>query len=441
MISVAPAITADGKNLLIRAISGETITFTRFKIGNGTAEDFDISALSDLINPLVEFDINDIDTSDTGYVKLTGSFDNTYITTDFYWRELGIFCKGEDNIEILYAYANDGDNAGLLRSSTSDIVTEQTVSLVIAVGDAENVTAILSESAIYTTKSEFESHTQNKQNPHNVTAEQVGLGNVPNVQTNDQTPTYVIASSDAELVSGERLGTAFGKIAKAVKSLIAHMKNTNNPHNIKPDAIGAANSQHSHTTSDIISGTLSTSRGGTGVSNPAMGGIIKANGSNPCTVLRGTGALYSPSIGSPTFGILPASMGGTGVGSLNAFRSILGATLIFGEYTGDDEHCRYFNLGYRPKLVKIICDRRQSKDTLGGNDNIDQYNGIALDGLNSVHDNNYLYTDVSAAPEDYYRDIKIAIVDYGFYVYQSSSVLLQPKLNANNQKYHYIIAR
>ena len=47
MISVAPAITADGKNLLIRAISGETITFTRFKIGNGTAEDFDISALSD----------------------------------------------------------------------------------------------------------------------------------------------------------------------------------------------------------------------------------------------------------------------------------------------------------------------------------------------------------------------------------------------------------
>lgn len=271
MISVAPAITADGKNLLIRAISGETITFTRFKIGNGTAEDFDISALSDLINPLVEFDINDIDTSDTGYVKLTGSFDNTYITTDFYWRELGIFCKGEDNIEILYAYANDGDNAGLLRSSTSDIVTEQTVSLVIAVGDAENVTAILSESAIYTTKSEFESHTQNKQNPHNVTAEQVGLGNVPNVQTNDQTPTYVIASSDAELVSGERLGTAFGKIAKAVKSLIAHLKNTNNPHNIKPDAIGAANSQHSHTTSDIISGTLSTSRGGTGVSNPGNG--------------------------------------------------------------------------------------------------------------------------------------------------------------------------
>ena len=41
----------------------------------------------------------------------------------------------------------------------------------------------------------------------------------------------------------------------------------------------------------------------------------------------------------------------------------------------------------------------------------------------------------------YYRDIKIAIVDYGFYVYQSSSVLLEPKLNANNQKYHYIIAR
>ena len=35
MISVAPTITEAGRNLQIRAIAGETITFTRFKIGNG----------------------------------------------------------------------------------------------------------------------------------------------------------------------------------------------------------------------------------------------------------------------------------------------------------------------------------------------------------------------------------------------------------------------
>lgn len=61
---------------------------------------------------------------------------------------------------------------------------------------------------------------------HTHTASQVGLGNVPNVATNDQTPTFTIASSNAELTSGEKLSVAFGKIAKAIKSFIAHLADT-----------------------------------------------------------------------------------------------------------------------------------------------------------------------------------------------------------------------
>lgn len=70
-------------------------------------------------------------------------------------------------------------------------------------------------------------HAQKKSgNPHGVTKSDVGLGNVPNVSTNDQAPTYTVASADAELASGEKLSTAFGKIAKVVKSLIAHIADT-----------------------------------------------------------------------------------------------------------------------------------------------------------------------------------------------------------------------
>ena len=65
-----------------------------------------------------------------------------------------------------------------------------------------------------------------------VTKSDVGLGNVPNVTTNNQTPTYTVASSLANLTSGEVLSTAFGKIAKAVSSLISHINNTNNPHSV-----------------------------------------------------------------------------------------------------------------------------------------------------------------------------------------------------------------
>ena len=96
-------------------------------------------------------------------------------------------------------------------------------------------------------------HPSNTNNPHNVTAAQVGLGNVPNVATNDQTPTYVVATENAALSSGEKLSVAFGKIAKAVLSLISHLADSvshitateRNTWNSK------ANGTHTHTKSQI----------------------------------------------------------------------------------------------------------------------------------------------------------------------------------------------
>ena len=46
------------------------------------------------------------------------------------------------------------------------------------------------------------------------TASEVGLGNVPNVATNDQTPTYSQASTRANLTSGEKISVSLGKIMK-----------------------------------------------------------------------------------------------------------------------------------------------------------------------------------------------------------------------------------
>ena len=60
-------------------------------------------------------------------------------------------------------------------------------------------------------------------NPHGTTKSDVGLGNVPNVATNDQTPTYSEASTLAKLSSGEKLSVAFGKISKGVTDLISHL--------------------------------------------------------------------------------------------------------------------------------------------------------------------------------------------------------------------------
>ena len=84
----------------------------------------------------------------------------------------------------------------------------------------------------------FAAHAADKTNPHGVTKAQVGLGNVPNAATNDQTPTYTEADALAPLSSGEKMGAAMGKLAKAVTDLIAHMANKANPHGVTKAQVG-----------------------------------------------------------------------------------------------------------------------------------------------------------------------------------------------------------
>jgi len=98
-------------------------------------------------------------------------------------------------------------------------------------------------------------HANNTSNPHGVTAEQVGLGNVPNKTTNDLTPTYEKPPVVQNLTSGEKLSVAFGKIASAISLLLTHNNSKGNPHSVTAKQVGA----------------LPTA-GGTMTGNLAMGG-------------------------------------------------------------------------------------------------------------------------------------------------------------------------
>ena len=94
--------------------------------------------------------------------------------------------------------------------------------------DINKPVSTLQATAIAEVQNNLSLHVANTTNPHNVTASQVGLGNVPDVSTNDQTPTYTEASTLETLTSGEKLSIAFGKIKKAITDLISHIANTTN---------------------------------------------------------------------------------------------------------------------------------------------------------------------------------------------------------------------
>lgn len=87
----------------------------------------------------------------------------------------------------------------------------------------------------------LQTHTDDENNPHMVTKAQVGLGNVPNVNTNDQAPTFTESTELNHLISGEKLSVTFSKIAKAITTLINHVGNKNNPHTVTKSQIGLGN--------------------------------------------------------------------------------------------------------------------------------------------------------------------------------------------------------
>ena len=92
------------------------------------------------------------------------------------------------------------------------------------------------------------------------TKSEVGLSNVPNVATNDQTPTFTESTTLTKLTSGEKLSVAFGKISKAITDLINHIANKNNPHEVTKTQVGLGNVPNVSTNNQTPTFTKADSR-------------------------------------------------------------------------------------------------------------------------------------------------------------------------------------
>ena len=257
MISRTPELTDAGKALLMRALAGETLTFTRLAIGSGElAEGQNQDLLTELIHEELSITPASLDGSQEGLIAISGDFGSEDITEDFVWRELGVYAKGsEDNVELLYAYANDGDDAGTLRVLDTNILTEQTLTLIVEIDDAENVTAIYNPHTQYAESADLRAHTGNTSNPHGVTKAQVGLGNVPNLTPSNMTVSFTAADERANISTGEKLSVMFGKIAKVIADAIAHLTSTSNPHSVTKAQVGLGNVENTAPSNNVITFT------------------------------------------------------------------------------------------------------------------------------------------------------------------------------------------
>ena len=249
-------LTDDGRNMLLNFVAGNKIKFTKAVFGNGdyrTAKGD--KKLPRIINALqsCEFDSTPVIEAEQSVAKLSATFDNSTVESGFHVTEVGYYAKlvtqngsGEDveGDEALYAIGNaDSSEADYVPASTERLV-EVTYDGLVYIGDAD-VSAVLSENAQYTPLKDFNAHIRDKNNPHEVSKEQVGLSEVPNVSTNDQTPTYSDTDTLETLKSGEKLSVAFPKIKLAITKLIEHIgTKKGNPHNVTIKDVGGAAEKH-----------------------------------------------------------------------------------------------------------------------------------------------------------------------------------------------------
>lgn len=96
-----------------------------------------------------------------------------------------------------------------------------------------------------------------------ITPENIGLGKVPNVATNDQTPTFTEAAVRENITSGEKLSTLFGKIRKWFSDLkTVAFSGSYNDLNDKPSIPSVGNGTITITQNGATKGSFTTNQSG-----------------------------------------------------------------------------------------------------------------------------------------------------------------------------------
>ena len=450
-----PKITAKGYALLLNALGGVGIQFSKVVVGNGE-KPADYRVLADLQNPILSADITEF-TRMEKYAVLRAPMLNSDVEGRLHWTEIGVFAKDpEGGNDILYGYAHtdlSGDGQGISVPAHDTNMIELAHIIYVYVGEVDDVTAIIAQSSEYASAAALSAHTTNTSNPHKVTAQQIGLGNVPNVTPENQQPVFsnnvtsvttdeTGTKSLPNIQSGDLLGTILQKIRSAISAFMSHL-NAKNPHGLRASDVGAAASTHYHSAADINKGTLSLLRGGTGgttaeeartnigaaptshthnyAGSSSAGGAansaVKLSSARKVTVdlASKSGADFdgSKAITPGVTGILPITHGGTGASNVEAAREKLGVITndeianlyVWKKYNGDPD-----TVGETDVTNAHICYRTTSYGSFSSIQYADSYTfeGGAITLVNPISITNPTTSSLDSTKGKYVRPSSLA---------------------------------
>lgn len=199
-------VTNKGKQLLAKAVAGETLTFTRLKMGDGQLTTQVIEVMTDVIHEIISIKPNKPTIGDE-YTSITGNFRNaavedlfigdgvttifklsaaptslislkvngvetneytyaqgsvtfasaptqgaeikvTFNLDGFYWREAAVFAMDPDEGEIMFGYQNANTLAEYIKSASSGII-EKVIGANFIISSDVNVNVSVDESLVF----------------------------------------------------------------------------------------------------------------------------------------------------------------------------------------------------------------------------------------------------------------------------------------------------
>ncbi len=272
-------ITNKGIALQAKLHSGTTLSLTRAVTGAGTVEPNYLAVQTQVTTEMQELSFSTQSYPEEGKCAVPLRLTNADLEEGYTVKQIGVYAFDPDEGEILYMIAQTTDGEGnigpgtTVPSSTEMAGYVAVWTLYIQYGQADGISvtvdpanAVTIEEAqtliqqhnaaaaphngILVSQSAFTAHTGSTNNPHNVTAEQLGLGNVDNTKDSEKLVSFASEAGTARQVKygviirfnggrteGTNMWTFDGSTSRSV--------------NITPAGIGAAAASHGHSYNDL----------------------------------------------------------------------------------------------------------------------------------------------------------------------------------------------